>query len=335
MNFGSKAYLAKHLKEFEDDHPLLILFNLNPKYMAYFDKLLEELDSIHNLSSKISQMKDPSNWQSIVSELEFARSIRELNPIFVPQKKGSPSTDVEINLSGERIYFEVKLLTETDEASRVYKEIWTIESDFLVEIAYESIDKEKADRLIYFVSNKIKDHQTGQFEIDGNEIKIRKKISVKSPRTALIMQSKEAFLIPLEPLRQKIFLDFFDKIPQFSTEKFVFWVIDVERRKYGHDFFRAVAHGNTVTDMTIGLKHYVGFEDIYKTYSKNPELFQGTDIVPMFTYPKKNGLFFLKEAECLNGLIVKAYGRTQFLLNPFANPQLDINIIRKLKNFFS
>jgi hypothetical protein len=44
-------------------------------------------------------------------------------------------------------------------------------------------------------------------------------------------------------------------------------------------------------------------------------------------HPKKNGLFFLKDAECLNGMMVKSYGRTQFLLTPFANPQLDINII--------
>jgi len=335
MDFASNTYLIKHLQDLEDDHPLLILFGLNPDYMTYFDKLLEDIDAISNLDNKIKQMKDPTNWQSTLSELEFARDIKALGPRFVPQKKGYPSTDIEVDLLGEKIYFEVKLLAETDEASRVYREIWAVESDFIVEIVYEILDRNKADKLIDFVRNRIKDQQTGSFEVDGNEVRIQKKKSRITPRTALIMRSKEAFLIPLEPLKQKIFRDFYDKLPQFSTERFVLWVIDVERRKYSYEDFKDVAYGTIVSDMSIGLKHYVGFEDIYEIYMKNPELFNYTDVVPSFTYPKKNGLFFLKDTKCLNGMIVESRGRTHFFLNPFADPQLDLAIIRKLRDFFS
>jgi len=337
MDFGSNVYLKRYLREFKDDHPLLTLFGLNQEYMEFFDKLLGEIDSIPNLNSKIKQMrKDSSNWESIVSELEFARKIKALNPKFV-SVKGSPSPDICIDCLGEQVYFEVKLLADTEEASRVYREIWAVESDFRVEIVYENLDQDKPDkanRLIDFVKKKIQNHQTGSFEVDGHEVRIQKKISAKSSRTALIMRSKEAFLVPLELLKRGIFRVFYDKILQFSAQDFVFWVIDVQRSKYGLDFFKAIVYGNTVSDKVVGLKHYVGFEDIYQIYLKNPELFNNTDIVPEFTYPKKDGLFFLKDAKCLNGIIIKSRGRTSFLLNPFADPQLDINIIRKLKNFF-
>lgn len=333
MDFGSNSYLTKYLGRFKDDHPLLILFDLNPEYMTYFNKLLEDLDKIPNLSSKIKQMRDTSNWQSSVSELEFARDIKELNPEFVQPKKGSPFTDVRLDLLGKELFFEVKLLVETDESARVYKEVWKIPSDFLVEIIHEILDRNKADELIAFVTNKIKNLQTGSFEINGTLVTIRKKTSTKSPRTSLIMRCKEAILISLDSLRRKIFMDFFDKLRQFSSEKFVFWVIDTKRWKYDEQCFKSVVYGNVVTDMTVGLKRYVGFEDIYKIYLKNLELFNNTGIVPTFTYPKKDGLFFLKEATCLNGIIVKSHRRLHFLVNPFADPQIDIAIIRKLRNF--
>ena len=57
MNFGSNSYLKKYLRGFKDDHPSLVFFDLNPKYMTYFNKLLEDLDAIPNLKSKIKQMR--------------------------------------------------------------------------------------------------------------------------------------------------------------------------------------------------------------------------------------------------------------------------------------
>lgn len=333
MDFGSNSYLTKYLGQFKDDHPLLLLFDLNPAYMTSFNKLLEDLDKIPNLSSKIKQMRDPSNWQSIVSELEFARDIKQLNPIFVQPKKGTPFTDVKLDLLGKEVFFEVKLLVETDEATRVFEEIWKVPSDFFVEIVHEILDRNKANTLIDFVKSKIKNLETGSFEINGTEVTIRKKRLTKSPRTSLIMQSKEAIMIPLETLRRKIFMDFYDKLHQFSSEKFVFWVIDAKKWQYNEESFKSVVYGNVVIDLTVGLKRYVGFEDIYKVYMKDPELFEDTGIVPTFTYPKKDGLFFLKETTCLNGIILKCHGRTHLLINPFADPQIDITTIRKLRSF--
>lgn len=119
-------------------------------------------------------------------------------------------------------------MVETDESARVYEEIWKIRSDFLVEIVCEILDRNKADRLIDFVISKIKNLQTGSFEVNGTMVRIRKKTSTKSPRTSLIMRSKEAVIISLEPLRRKIFRDFYDKLHQFTSERFVFWVIDTK-----------------------------------------------------------------------------------------------------------
>src|SRR5271157_2981910 len=145
MDFSSNTYLKKYLDSFGDDHPLLIFFELNSEYKTYFDKLLGELDSVPNLISKIKIMKDAANWESTVSELEFARSIKVLNPEFI-QKGNTP--DLKITLNGESIFFEVKLLADTDEASRIYKELWAIPSDFIVKIDYALLDKKKVDAII-------------------------------------------------------------------------------------------------------------------------------------------------------------------------------------------
>jgi len=332
MKFGSNLYLKKYLKQFQNDHPLLILFNLNPEYIAYFDELLKDLDTVPNLNSKIKQMRDPKNWGSTVSELEFARDIKTLNPEFV-QQRTSPYTDVKIDLLGKELFFEVKLLTETDEAARVYREIWGIQSDFLVEIEHEILDRDKANKLISFVSEKLRNLQAGSYKVNGSSVKIRKKTSAKSQRTMLIMRS-EVVMISLDQLRRKIFMDFYDKIHQFSSERFVIWVIDVKRWKYNIEFFRSVVYGNTVRDMTVGLRHYRGFEDIYKIYARNLELFNNTGIVPTFTYPMKDGLFFLKDARCLNGILVKSHRKLHFLVNPFADPQIDNATLRKLRQLF-
>lgn len=221
-----------------------------------------------------------------------------------------------------------------DDASRVFKEIWAIDSDLIVEIGHDILDRNKADKLISFVTDKVEKLQIGSFRIGESEIRIQRKKTVSSPRTAVLMRTKDAILIPLEPLRRKIFMDFYDKLPQFSSEKSVFWMIDGKRWKYHEDDFRSVVYGTTVTDLTVGLHHYKGFEDIYEVYLKNIELFNNTGLVPSFTYPNKDGLFFLKDARCLNGILLKSYGRMRFLLNPFAEPQLDITIVRKLRELF-
>lgn len=296
MDFSSNAYLEKYLNSFDDDHPLLISFELNSEYKTYFNELLGELDSVPNLNSKIKIMKDASNWESIVSELEFAKSIKELNPEFI-QTKNKP--DLKITLNGENVFFEVKLLADTDEASRVYKEIWAVPSDFVVKIDYDLLDKEKADAIIESVITKIKSQQTGSFSLNGTDIEINKKKTAGYERTAVILTMKEAIKISFEWLRRKVFKDFWDKMHQFLSEQFVFWVIDVKNWQYGTDDidFKQIVYGTTVEDLSIGIRLFVGFEDIYKAFDKTPELFNDTGLVPKFTYPQKDGLFFLNEAK--------------------------------------
>lgn len=162
-------------------------------------------------------MKDTANWESAVSELEFARSIKVLNPEFI-QKENTP--DLKITLNGESIFFEVKLLT--DEASRIYKELWAIPSDFIVKVDYALLDKKKVDAIIEFVTAKIKSQQTGSFSLDDTDIRIQKKKILGLERTGVISTMKEAITIPFEPLRKKVFKDFWDKMHQFLSGQFVF-----------------------------------------------------------------------------------------------------------------
>jgi len=273
MDFSSHTYLRKYLNSFDDSHPLLNFFELNPDYKTHFDKLLGELDTVSNLSSKIKRMKDPYNWESIISELEFARNIKALSPEFV-QAKNKP--DLKITLYGEDILFEVKLLSDTDEANRVYREIWAQLSDFVVKNEYGLLDKEKANAIIEFVIARIKSQQTGAFSIDGTDIEInKKKKTVGSERTRVVLIMKEAIKISSEWLRRKVYADFWDKLHQFSSERFVFWVIDVKNWKYATDDldFRDIVYGKTVEDLGVGMRLLVGFEDIYTAFNKTPEKF--------------------------------------------------------------
>lgn len=148
---------------------------------------------------------------------------------------------------------------------------------------------------------------------------------------------KEAITIPFEPLRKKVFKDFWDKMHQFLSEQFVFWVIDVKRWQYGIDDidFKRVVYGTTVEDLAIVSRLFVGFDDIYRAFAKNGELFNDTGLVPRFTYPLKDGLFFLNEAKCLRGLIINSFGKQYFLINPFSAPQLKLDTIRILRRYFN
>jgi hypothetical protein len=333
MDFSSSVYLEKYLSSLDDSHPLLVSFKLNDEYRMHFDKLLGELDSVPNLIGKIKILKDASNWESTVSELEFARSIKALNPEFI-QEGNKP--DLKITLNGESIFFEVKLLADIDEANRIYRELWAMPSDFVVKIEYTLLDKrEKADAIIDFVASKIKNRQTGSFSLDDTEIEIQKKKTVGSERTWLMMTMKEAITIDFDLLRRKIFKDFWDKIRQFLSEQFVFWVIDVKRWQYGEDDYRRVVYGNTVEDLSVGMTHFVGFEKIYKAYEKNRELVHHTGLIPSFHYPEKDGLFFLDEASCLDGVIIRSFTKQYFLANPFSSPQLRFDTLRTLKRLFN
>lgn len=68
---------------------------------------------------------------------------------------------------------------------------------------------------------------------------------------------------------------------------------------------------------------------------ENLELFNGTGLIPTLTYPQKDGLFFLKEAECLNGVIAKTHGGFNLLVNPFAKQQVSVESIRRLNELFN
>lgn len=329
MDFRNHVFLTKNLGDFGEEHPLLVSFELNPEYMNDVEDLLKELDGTPNLAMKIEEMKDPSNWESAFSELEFARKVKTLNPEFIKKEKGSRTPDLKASLLGKDVFFEVKLLLENDEARRIYDEIWRVESDLTVKVSHDALSKSQTDRLIEFITSKVKSNSIGSFSFEGTDIEIQKRVNPKTKRTALITFQRPV-LIPLEPIRKKIFMEFYDKLIQFESCKPIFWVIDCFRWKYSRDDFKAVLYGAVTRDLTVGRMLY-GFSDIIEKAARNLELFNETDLVPTLTYPMKNGLFFLNDAGCLNGVVAKTHGNTRLLLNPFAGQQLDNDSIRQLR----
>jgi hypothetical protein len=329
VDFGNNVFLKKYLSDFDEEHPLIFNFSLNPEYMNYVEDLFKEVDGIPNLVIKMDELKDNSNWESSFSELEFARKVKALNPQFIKTEKSSRTPDLKVSLLGKDVFFEVKLLLENDEAHRIYYEIWKVESNLTVKVSHDALNKNQTDRTIEYIKNKVTSNSIGTFSFEGTDIEIQKRINPKTKRTALITFQRPVS-IPLEPIRKKVFMEFYDKLIQFESCKPIFWVVDCLRWKYGHDDFKSIFYGTTTRDLTVGLKMY-GLSDITGKAVANWELFNDTDLVPTLTYPMKNGLFFLNEAECLNGVVSKTHGNTKLLLNPFAKHQLDTDSIRQLR----
>lgn len=243
MDFGSHPFLKEYLDTFNDDHPMLVQFDLNPDFMDYVEHLLADINNTPNLKMKIEEMKDYSNWESTFSELDFARKLKELYPEFVRTEKGSPSPDIKANVCGKDIFFEVKLLVENDATAHVSHEILKIESDFIVKIDYgkcEMLNNEKANRLIDFIKKKISAKEIGSYEFENIKIEITKKTTVKTKRTELTTLC--TFEIPMESIRKKIFEDFNNKLNQFKSYSPIFWVIDCQRWNASVDCFASIVH---------------------------------------------------------------------------------------------
>jgi hypothetical protein len=286
LDFGNHVFLKKSLSDFADDHPLLATFSWNPDYMDYVEDLLKELEDTSNLRDKIKDLRNRESWEGIFSELEFARRLKPLNPEFIKTEQGvSKTPDLKVNLLGKEIFFEVKMLAETDKSSCVSNELSKTESDLVVEFYFGKIlDAAGAERLTGFLKNKIGANEIGQFSFEGNNIDIYKKRYATNKRTIVVCGTR----IPLELIRKKTFLDFKHDLRQLVTRKPVFLVLDCQRLNYSHDSFENILLG-------------------------------------------ANGLFHLKDAECVNGIVAKIHGRTDLFLNPSAERQLDNDSIRRLR----
>lgn len=332
----------KFLEQLEEDHPIKSIITWNDHFKKYLICLIDFLDknTIKNLDSKLNELKrDKANWESYISEMEFCRKLADLSPEFIPSRNKGATPDIKISLNGEDIYFEVKLLRDVEMSTELFKRISEIISDYIVIINYDplNLSKEYIEKAYQLVLNNIKEHKIGKFNINNVlDIEIKEKKDVakefkKESRTWVVLSMKEAIEIDVDKLKKKILLDFYNKLKQLKSVKNIFWVIDLRRWQYNIDDLKTVFYGNIVADYAIGTKNFVGFDDIYEVFRKNPELLNGTNLVPCFTYPKKDGLFFNEDFKILNGVVGIKGNKSLLLVNPFAWDQLDISIIRKLR----
>jgi hypothetical protein len=339
MDFGNYVFLKKNLSDFGKDHPLLVWFEVNPKCMDNFESLFKEVDDIPNLANEFKKMKnDFQNWESFISELKFARKVKVLNPAFI-NEKDSRTPDLKVSLLGKEIFFEVRLFNDMDKSRRIYEEIYKIESDLIVSISLHDVvlDEDQTDTLIKSIKDKVKSSSQGTFPFDEYEIKIMKKVSSQSKRTALVI-SQCAKEISSEPIRKKIFQAFYKKLSQLESCKPnpIFLVIDCKKWQYDDIDLRRAVYGIIQYDKTVGMT-MLGFSDITKRAATNWELYNDSrlvpeGLVPTLLYPDKKGLFFLNDASCLCGVVGITLGDgMQLLINPFAEQQLDTKSIRQLQ----
>lgn len=173
MNFGTHAFLKKYLGTFKENHPLLGHFDDCPDSMDYVEDLFAEVDDVPNFKTKIDRLrKDGDNWESYLSEFDFARKLKKLNlnPEFLIERKGSSTPDIKANILGKDVFFEVETLLKVLKSNairRLRKEIMKIESDFIVKIDFGTFDDEwidkEADNLIKFIRSKISAKETGSY----------------------------------------------------------------------------------------------------------------------------------------------------------------------------
>jgi len=330
------------LEALAEDHPIKIVTYLNKEFKWYLIDLIDFLSKkkIENLDLKLNELKkDKSNWESYVCELEFCRRVVDLSPRFIPSKEKGKTPDIKISLNEEDIFFEVKLLKNVGIGTELFKRVSEIISDYVVIINYDplNLSKEYIKKAYQLILSNIKKRETGKFNVDNildMEIKEKKDVAKEfkeKSRTWVILSMKQSMWIDVEKLKIKVLLDFYNKQRQFKSVKNIFWVIDLRRWQYNIDDLKKVFYGNIVTDYTVGIRNFVGFNDIYRVFRKNPGLFDDTNLIPCLTYPKKDGLFFNEEFKILNGVIGIKGNKSLLLINPFARDQLDILIIKKLK----
>ncbi|MGQ9642145.1 MAG: hypothetical protein ACUVUF_08555 [Candidatus Bathycorpusculaceae bacterium] len=316
MDFGTYALLKKYLGTFKEPYQLLRHFDDCPDSMDYFEDLFAELDDVPNFKTKIDRLRrDGDNWESYLSEFDFARKLKKLNlnPEFLIEKKNSSTPDIKANILGKDVFFEVEALLKmlkSNALRRLRKEIMKIESDFIVKIDFGTLDDEwidkEADNLIKFVRSKISAKETGSYsfpvdketidalkcELGTRRIKVeitKKTSAVKTKKTEIATLS--SFKIPMEHIQEKVFKNFFGdkKQKQFKSYSPIFWVIDCQILNVNIECFESIA----------------------------------------------KELFLRKEAECLNGVIVKIYGcKYGFWINSFSKQQLCNEQIGKLNELF-
>lgn len=309
MDFGNHIFLKKHLGDFKEEHPLLANIDSNPKYMDYVETLLKELDGIPNLKTKINKMKKSDNWESIFWELEFCNKIKTLNPEFIKElKNGQRTVDIKAPLCNEDVFFEIGLLTETDGIREIKKEIGKLESNLEVKLNYVSLGAYKTHSLIEFIKNKIVKKELGFFSHEGTDIEIYKKSS-KTTKTSVYIPVKSARRVTAESLRKKIVDAFYDKLTQLKNYRPIFWVIGCGRWKFDWEEFNEAIFDT---------------KKLYGTRNEAPRL-----------HKEEGGLFYLKDAECLNGIITKIHEKYYSFINPFAKQHLSVESKNKIKELFN
>lgn len=289
LDSQNHPYIRKHFGNcrLEKNHPLRIP-NSNSEYMNYVENILKELDGAPNLETKIKKMKKTVQWESILSELEFAKRVKSLNPEFVKEerKNGKKTPDLKVNLSGKELFFEIEMLVDNTANSRIANKIRKISSNLTLTIHGIIYDDKTADALIEFLKNKINSNETGCFSFEGINIEIM-------PTNYLKGITWFEYEIPIKSMKEKISKAFNDKLPQFMFRKPIFWIIDCKRFYFSHGSFETVLCDN------------------------------------------KKGIFSLKDAECLTGIIAIIHGHTDLFLNPHVKQHLDGNSITQLKDLLS
>src|SRR4030067_1846564 len=220
MDFQNYPYVKKHFENsrLDNKHPLRNL-SLNYEYVDNLENILRELDGTPNLATKIKKMKKPSEWESIFSELEFARRLKSLKPEFVKEesKRGLKTPDIKVNLLGRELFFEVEMLDDTTQHRRI-ENTFSDTLPCLIRIDGIVYNKKTADGLIEFLKNKISYDKAGVFSFEGIGIEV---MLTKSLRGIMF-----GYSVPLESIKKKISYSFNDKLAQFKSHKPIFWVID-------------------------------------------------------------------------------------------------------------
>jgi hypothetical protein len=237
MDFQNYPYIRKHFGDSRLDkkHPLMIL-SLNSEYMQYLENILKELDDTPNLATKTKKMKKPSEWESIFSELEFARRLKSLKPVFVKEesKRGLKTPDIKVNLLGKELFFEVEMLDDTTQHLRI-ENAFPNSLPCLIMIQGIIYNERTADGLIEFLKNEINYDKADVFSFEGIGVEV---IPTKSFPRGIMFR----YRIPLESIKKKISYSFQDKLAQFKSCKPIFWVMDCKRFYFSHDSMEIVLY---------------------------------------------------------------------------------------------
>lgn len=337
-------WIRKALEESEPRaYPIIKQFlTRNYEYLELIDQVLNETSDVKGFFSVVKHSKNKSEFYDELSILKLGRILKRMNYDFeFMSPTDEPKPDIVAEIMGKKFFFEVKHLTNVDEAENLlfnFFNEYPSKSSVWIKLD-DVITKSQIDDCIGKIKSTIEAKKEVPQHLSLGYANVEIRPSKFHERTSVFIFPRVES-IPFERTKFKISTTFCQALKQLRStppESLNFVVYDVDNWRIGFDDMARVFYGDITTDLTPNslelqkrlyelkkwekkIHHYEILNALKRDYDLLGVL---TDfrLIPMFSYSSQNGLFFSNGSEEINGIIVFRGDRKVMIQNPFVKEE--------------